>query len=120
MEEFAELVKKTALPEQEEEDLPETTIEDEPEFMIPSGLDMTIETREDEEAQDECPQYEPYPTPAPTPPAALLAHSIRQVLEAEFIPDPSDKKVWQAAFSAGRLSAPIGRIKGKIVDKAQV
>jgi len=56
IEEFAELVKKTALPEQEEEDLPETTIEDEPEFMIPSGLDMTIETREDEEleAQDEC------------------------------------------------------------------
>ena len=29
MEELAELVKKTALPEQEEEDLPETTIEDE-------------------------------------------------------------------------------------------
>ena len=66
MEELAELVKKTALPEQEEEDLPETTIEDEPEFMIPSGLDMTIETIEDEEAQDEeaqheCPQYEPTP-----------------------------------------------------------
>ena len=122
MEELAELVKKTALPEQEEEDLPETTIEDEPEFMIPTGLDMTIETREDEEleAQDECHQYESYPTPAPMPPAALLAHSIRQVPEAEFIPDLSDKKVWQAAFSAGRLSAPIGQIKGKIVDKAQV
>ena len=130
MEELAELVKKTALPEQEEEDLPETTIEDEPEFMIPSGLDMTIETIEDEEAQDEeaqdecsqheCPQYEPYPTPAPTPPAALLAHSIRQAPEAEFIPDPSDKTVWQAAFCAGRLSVPIGQIKGKIVDKAQV
>ena len=70
--------------------------------MIPSSLDMTIETREDEEleAQDECPQYKPYPTPAPMPLAALLAYSIQQVSEAEFIPDLSDKKVWQAAFSA--------------------
>ena len=86
--------------------------------MIPSGLDMTIEIRKDKEleAQDECPQYKPYSMP----PVALLAHSIRQVPEAEFIPDPSDKKVWQAAFSAGRLSAPIGQNKGKIVDKAQL
>jgi len=119
MEEFAELVKKTALLEQEEVDLLETTIKDEPEFMILSGLEtLEDEEAQDEEVQDECTQYKPYPTPAPTPPAALLAHSVRQAPEAEFIPDPSDNMVWQAAFCAGRLSAPIGKINGKIVDKA--
>ena len=49
--EFTELVKKTTLPEQEEEDLPETTIKNKPKFIISSSFDIIIKTRKDEELE---------------------------------------------------------------------
>jgi hypothetical protein len=122
-EEFAELVKKTALPEVQE-DIPEV-MEDDAEFIVPSSLDMALGgTQQEEDLGDdlesscETPTAF-YPTPSPTPPAALLAHSIRQAQEPEIAPDPEDQP-WRAAFNAGRLSAPIGKFQGKIVDRAQV
>ena len=49
---------------------------------------------------------------------ALLAHSIQQIQEP--IQGSQEQGIWQAAFHAGQLSAPIGTIAGKPVDKAQL
>jgi hypothetical protein len=119
IEEFAELLKKIALPEVQE-DIPEA-MEDDPEFIIPSSLDMALEgTQQEEDLESSCEAETAfYPTPSPTPPAALLAHSIRQAQDPEATPDLEDQ-AWRAAFCAGRLSAPIGKFQGKVVDRAQV
>jgi hypothetical protein len=66
-----------------------------------------------------------YPTPSPTPPAALLAYSIQSIQEPaqkqEHKHSSNSKNCmpWRAAFNAGRLSTPIGRFQGKCVDRAQ-
>ena len=138
--EFAELLKSIALletglpePERLEDALLETTVEDDAEFIVPIGLDIAQDqdsldrisrdqnsedlVRQGQSLQDQCVQddFGPYPTPEQTPPVALLAHSIRQIQEPI---QGSQQEIWQAAFHAGRLSAPIGTIAGKPIDKA--
>jgi hypothetical protein len=138
--EFAELLESIALPEsgllepgrlQDADALPETTAEDDAEFIIPIGLDVALDhdsldrdsqdlDSQEQDSQDWCVQddFGPYPTPEQTPPVALLAHSIQQIQEP--IQGSQEQGIWQAAFHAGRLSAPIGTIAGKPVDKAQL
>jgi hypothetical protein len=139
--EFAELLKNIALLEtrllglgrlEDADALPETTAEDDAEFIVPIGLDIALDQDsldrdfqdldpQEQELQDWCIQDDlgPYPTPEQTPPVALLAYSIQQMQEP--IRDSQQEQgVWQSAFHAGRLSAPIGTIAGKPVDKAQL
>ena len=119
IEELAELVERTALPEIQE-DIPEV-MEDDTEFIIPTSLDMALGETQQEDYLEDISNLPTYPTPPPSSPAALLAHSIRQAQDPEFTMDPEDQnQTWKAAFNAGRLSAPVGRFQGKVVDKAQV
>ena len=69
---------------------------------------------------------EPYPSPAPTPPAALLAASIQSPEEDHHQPEDREiygldsRDVWMAAFSAGRLACPVGVLKTEKIDKAKL
>ena len=68
------------------------------------------------------PKFQPYPTPSQTPPAALLAHSIRRI-GSDIIPTPEPLttiNTWQAAFAAGSLAGPIGKANGKVINRAQL
>lgn len=67
----------------------------------------------------------PYPSPAPSRPAALLAMSVREATgdsHEEVFSDETFRyaDVWKAAFVAGRLSTPVGLINGKAVDRAKL
>jgi hypothetical protein len=66
--------------------------------------------------------FEPYPTPSPSPPASLLAVSIRQghdeVLPQDETIKPSDG--WKAAFLAGSQAGVVGKVNNKVISKAQL
>ena len=130
--EFMELIERLAILETRSLDvLPESTVEDDIEFMVPIGLDTALDADPLVDLDSQCvpmPEQaldaqEVYPTPEQTPPVALLAYSIRQTQEPicqASTQTSQDNGVWQAAFNAGRLSAPIGTIDGKTLDKAQL
>jgi hypothetical protein len=86
----------------------------------------------DETDQKEMPgeRLGPYPTPPASPPAAMLAASIRgiqdgKILNKKGIPKAGTSQIprtegWKAAFLAGSRSGTVGKVNNKVVSKAQL
>ena len=73
-------------------------------------------------------RLEPYltfsPSPLPSPPAAMLAASIRGIQDKEN-PKAGTSKIprtesWKAAFLAGSRSGAVGKVNDKVISKAQL
>jgi hypothetical protein len=83
----------------------------------------SIELEETDQKQTEA-RFEPYPTPSPSPPAAMLAASIRgiqdkKISKAEMSQIPRTEG-WKAAFLAGSRSGSVGKVNNKVINKAQL
>jgi Reverse transcriptase (RNA-dependent DNA polymerase) len=70
----------------------------------------------------------PYPTPSPSPPASMLAVSIRGIqdeIPKAGIPKAGTFQIhrtesWEAAFLAGSRSGTAGKVNNKVISKAQL
>ena len=84
----------------------------------PSEIYMDVEGMKDHQ--------QPYPTPPQSPPAALLAATIRGPENngpIEAFPSEAHsprQEVWKAAFNAGRMSQHVGSLHGKTLDRSQI
>ena len=75
-------------------------------------------------------EFQAYPTPSPTPPAAMLAATIRGIkdISIETSEEEISKKVskvsrtesWKAVFLAGSRSGTVGKVNEKVITKAQL
>jgi hypothetical protein len=74
-------------------------------------------------------RFATYPTPPASPPAAMLAASIRGIQDGEIpragIPKAGTSQIprtkgWKAAFLAGSRSGTVGKVNNKVVSKAQL
>ena len=77
-------------------------------------------------------RLEIYPTPPPTPPASMLAVSIRGIQDTEILRKraeiPQKKGLskipktegWKAAFIAGSRSGVVGKVGSQVISKAQL
>ena len=114
-------------PAQEEPDEIRNLAEDEiPVYTTPMELGGT-EKDQNKTLETEA-RLEPYPTPSPSPssspPAAMLAASIRGIQDKEN-PKAGTSKIprtesWKAAFLAGSRSGAVGKVNDKVISKAQL
>src|SRR6185437_1298165 len=81
-------------------------------------------------------RFEVFPTPPETPPAALLAACIQSPENesqprtmyqsnvsskiANFVANPKEHSVWQAAFCAGMHGNAVAKVDGKVYDRAKI
>src|SRR5271168_4472106 len=74
-------------------------------------------------------RFEPYPTPPLSPPAAMLAASIRGIQDKEIpkagIPKAGKSQIprtegWKAAFLAGSRLGAVGKVNNKVISKTQL
>jgi hypothetical protein len=69
-------------------------------------------------------RFQTYPTPPASPPAAMLAASIRGIQD-RVVPHTGTSQIprtegWKAAFLAGTRSGTVGKVNNKVVSKAQL
>ena len=134
LDELSQLLQECAIPEADPEeetpvqpvqeeideirDLEEDEIQVHPELNEQSGTDHEHYKEPYTEAR-----FEPYPTPSPSPPASLLAASIRSV-QSEVLPSQEPAGVvlqdsWKAVFLAGSQAGAVGKVNNKVINKAQ-
>ena len=127
-EELEDLIRMSSIPaaaEEEEpvqpvqEDLDQSRILEEDEFLVQEP------TGQNDQGKHEYTEsyFEPYPTPSSTPPAALLAVSIRQAHEEKVPQDEGrvcNMDSWKAAFYTGSQVKVVGKVQTKMITKAQM
>jgi len=112
--ELSELLQQCATPEESEE------VRD----LAEDELYVETDTEQEGKGLDSEIRVGPYPTPLPSPPAALLAVSIRQVLGEELpieeLPQEETVKVqkadsWKAVFCAGTRTGVAGKVDNRVI-----
>jgi hypothetical protein len=128
LEDFARLLQKVALPD--DEDLPQrepSTYEDS--IVIPfDDWESSDDTENSlhKDPVDTIARFDPYPTPPPTP-AALLSASIQEGKNhseeygvESWLVSTGRHHVWPAAFLAGRLGNATVKVEHTIYDRAKL
>jgi hypothetical protein len=129
--ELSELLHKCAIPKESEEEQVQPAEEESEEVRDLAEDELYVETNTEQGGKglDTEIRVEPYPTPLPTPPAALLAASIRQSpseeLPKEELPKAETAKVqkadsWKAVFCAGTRTGVAGKVENRVFTKAQL
>ena len=135
LDELSKLLQECTIPEESEEETQVQPAQEEPDEIRNLAEDEiqvhTTSMELDETDQKKMPEarYEPYPTPSPSPPAAMLAASIRGIQDGEIpkagIPKAGTSQIprtegWTAAFLAGSRSGAVGKVNNKVISKAQL
>jgi hypothetical protein len=148
LDELSKLLQECTIPEESEEETQVQPAQEEPDEIRSLAEDeiqvyttlMELDETEvyttlmeiDETDQKKMPgeRFGPYPTPPASPPAAMLAASIRGIQDGEIlnkkgIPKAGTSQIprtegWKAAFLAGSRSGAVGKVNSKVISKAQL
>jgi len=121
LDELSKLLQECTIPEELEEMLVQPAQEELDEIRTLAEDEIPVYTTC---GTDQGQKKMPYPTPPPSPPASMLAASIRGIQDTEISKKEMSKisrtESWKATFLAGSRSGMAGKVNDKVVSKAQL
>ena len=135
LDELSKLLQECTIPEESEGETQVQPAQEEPDEirdLAEDEIQVYTTLREfDETDQKGMPRerFKPYPTPPASPPASMLAASIRGIQDKEIpragIPKAGTSQIprtegWKATFLAGSRSGMVRKVNNKVISKAQL